>query len=215
MLDALLTFLSVFDNIIRMPCRPVLSVEHQQYVAERYIAGDIPPRELVAELKEKFGVLVKPSALRQWITRSGLAKRKAEVERKTCALASSARTTALAKARAGDPSKHIQEWAERTIGVTQRAFAMAEAAAKPRELASAVSALNTSTRLYRLLVGIDGPGSGGPGAANFNFNFISTVPKKDGWPIPMPGPEVNRDFVSSYPRTPLSGCLAPTDCLAR
>jgi hypothetical protein len=166
-----------------MSKRRLLFAEHRSFVVERYLA-DVPPRELVDELAEKFGVVVKPSALRQWITRSGLAKRRAELDRKTCSLVSRAKVNALAKTKASEPVKHIENWALRTVGVTERAIEMAEGATKPRELASAVAAMSTGIRLYRLLVGIDGPGSGGPKAANFNFNFAAIVPKRveDGLP---------------------------------
>ena len=155
----------------------LLTAEHRTFVAEKYLA-DTPPRELVEELKSKFGIVVQPSQLRQFISRSGLAKRKQVVDRKVVGLVSDAKVTAIAKARAALPGAHMAAWAEQTISVTDKAFSMAASSSKPRELASAVSAANTSVRLYRLMVGIDGPESGGPRAMKFNFNFANIQPTR-------------------------------------
>ena len=156
---------------------PILSPELKAYATERYLAGNVPPRELVTELSEKFGVTVRNSALRQWLTRSGLGKRKAALDRETCAIVSSAKVTAIAKTRAEEPRKLIERWASKTVTAADRAFDMVGAATRPRDLASAASAANTSIRLYRLLVGIEGPESR-PAGSTFNYNFASYVPTR-------------------------------------
>lgn len=151
----------------------LLAPEHQQYVKDRYLAGDVPPRELVRELAERFAVTVKPAALRQWLTRSGLGKRKAALDAKTCKLVSSATVTAIAKAKAAEPKKHLERWAEKTVAITDKAFGFAESAERPRDLCSAVAAASTSIRMFRILVGIDGPQQN---TKPFNYDFGNIKP---------------------------------------
>ncbi len=134
--------------------RQLLKPEHRAYVVERYLANT-PPRELAAELAEKFGVVVPSSKLRQMLTRSGVGKRRKEIDAKTCAIVSSAAVNRIAQARAAEPQKHLEAWADRTVGITDRALTMAESASKPRDLASAVNAASTSIRTFRACMGLD------------------------------------------------------------
>ena len=148
-----------------------LSAEHRTYLIEKYLAG-VSAFELAPELLRKFGVSVTAGQLRQFVSRSGLAARKQEVDAKVVGLVSNAKVNALAKARAALPAAHMADWAEKSVTVTAKAFHMCEEASRPRELASAVSAANTAVRMYRLLAGIDGTESG-PRAMKFNFNFAN------------------------------------------
>lgn len=157
--------------------KPILPPELKTYAAERYLA-DVPPRDLVVELEKKFGVTVRAAALRQWLTRSGVCRRKAELDRKTCAIVSSAKVDALAKAKAAAPREHLERWADQTIKAADRAFELVGTAERPRDLASAASAASTSIRLYRLLAGLETPATRPPGTPVFDFNFMASKPVK-------------------------------------
>ena len=156
---------------------PLLSPELKAYVAQRYLA-DTPPRELAVELKQKFGVSLPSPVLRQWCTRNGLGKRKKELDARTCALVSSATVSKLATAKASDPRKHLERWATRTVGITDKAFDLAESSWKPRDFSSAVGSLANAIKTYRICAGIDtGPSTN---AVKFNFHFASEQPRKVG-----------------------------------
>src|SRR4051812_45799468 len=103
-----------------MARKPLLSPELATYVAERFVSGDVPARELVIELKSKFGADVKPEALRQFISRRGLARRKREVDKKVCTLVSAATGTAIAKAKAAGPAQHLERWATKTVTLSDK-----------------------------------------------------------------------------------------------
>lgn len=157
-----------------MPRSP-LSPELKAYVAQRYLA-DTPPRDLVVELQTNFGVDIRPSALRQMITRSGLAKRRVELEKKTCALVSSSTVDRLARARAAEPKAVLSGWADRSAAAADKAFDFVDAATRPRDLASAAAAAAASVKMFRLCLGLDVPDSGTRPV--FNFNFASEIPRK-------------------------------------
>jgi hypothetical protein len=157
------------------PQPPLLTPALKAYAAERYLA-DVPPRELVLELKAKFGVDVRPSALRQWLTRSGLGVRRRQIDARTCTLVSSARVEALAKTKAAAPRIHLARWAEATVTLADKALEMASESTKPRDLASSTSAASAAIRLFRLCAGIDGPESGPASRIHFNYNFSNIVP---------------------------------------
>jgi hypothetical protein len=157
--------------------RQLLPPPLKSYVSERYLA-DARPAEIARELNEKFGHTITPAQLRQTISRSGLPARKQQLDAKVCGLVSSAKVTALAKVQAAAPAAEMAKIAERTLGLANKAVAMAEEATRPRELASATAALGTTIKLYRLMVGIDGAGSGGPRAATFNFGFAGITPTR-------------------------------------
>jgi hypothetical protein len=154
---------------------PLMTPALKAFAAERYLA-DVPPRDLVQELKAKFGVDVKPAALRQWLTRSGLGVRRRALDTKTCALVSSAKLEALAKTKAAAPRLHLARWAETTVTVADKALEMAAESTKPRDLASATSAASAAIRLFRLCAGLDGPESGPASRIQFNYNFSNIVP---------------------------------------
>ena len=152
---------------------PLLPVEIQAYCADRYLAGNVPPRELVEELKQKFGISVTTAQLRQWLTRSGLGARKKDLDAKTCKLVSSAKITSLAKAKAKKPAEQIEEWTEKVVVVADKALDMAVQSTKTRDLAAATSAASSAIRLFRAMQGLDSAGSGCP---VFNFNFANESP---------------------------------------
>lgn len=153
---------------------PLLSPALKAYVAQRYLA-DTPPRELATELREKFGVSLSSAVLRQWCTRNGLGKRKKELDAKTCAIVSSAAISKLATAKAADPRKHLERWADRSISITDKAFDLAEASIKPRDFSSAVGAMSTAIKTFRICSGIDKPGDP---RVTWNFNLADYRPTK-------------------------------------
>jgi hypothetical protein len=140
----------------------------KQYAIARYLAS-VPPRDLVTEIKSKFGVDVKVGPLRQWLTRSGLAARKRQVEARVCALVSSAGVETIAKASAAAPRSHLARWAASTVTIADKALVMAGEATKPRDLASSTAAASSAIKLFRICAGIDGPVQ--RVASTFNFDF--------------------------------------------
>lgn len=144
------------------------------YAVDRYL-GNTPPRELVVELKEKFGVVLTAAQIRQKLTRSGVGRKKKEIDQRACSLVSSARVAALAKLHAASPSAQLSKWAERAVAGADRAFAMVEAATKPRDLASAAAAAKSLVSTFRLTSGIENSTTRPPGTPTFNFNFSNEL----------------------------------------
>lgn len=138
----------------------LLSPELKTFVAQRYIAAGVQPKELVAELKRDFGIDRTAAQLRQFISRSGLAERKREVDAKTCALVSSAQATIIAKQRAALPAANLERWAEQAVSVADAAFEAASRSGRVRDLASATSAASTAIRMYHTCAGLT-PGTSG------------------------------------------------------
>src|SRR5437868_2418605 len=93
---------------------PLFPAEIREFVAQKYLA-DVPPRELVAELRDRFNREVSAAQLRQFLSRSGLTERKRQVDRKTCALVSSASANGIARTKAAEPKQILERWAEKAV----------------------------------------------------------------------------------------------------
>jgi len=146
------------------------------YIAERYVSFDVAPRDLVVELKQKFGLSIRPSALRQHLTRTGLGIRRKQVDAKVSTLVSSASVSQIARVKSSEPRAQLAKWVNSTVTIADKAIDMALASTKPRDLASATSAATSAIKLFRICAGIDGPSSVDPHRPHFNFNFSNVMP---------------------------------------
>jgi hypothetical protein len=167
-------------GIVANMAAPLLPPELKTFVAQRYLAAGRTPSELVVELKADFGVAITSAQLRQFLSRSGLSARKAEVDKKTCSLVSAAAASRIAKTRAADPVAQLEKWGDRAVAAADAAFAAAEQSGRPRDLASAISAAATAVRMYQACRGLD---AAPRGPSTFNYSFASLViPRADAAP---------------------------------
>ena len=167
---------------------PLLNSAMKAYIAERYVSFDVAPRDLVVELKKKFGLSIRPSALRQHLTRTGLGIRRKQVDAKVSTLVSSASVSQIAKMKSSEPRAQLAKWVSSTVTIADKAIDMALASTRPRDLASSTSAASSAIKLFRMCAGLDGPDP--KLAGTFNFNFSNIVPGFPGQPQPAPAVEV-------------------------
>lgn len=158
--------------------------EIRELISQLYLS-DSAPRDIVVQLRERFGREVTAAQLRQFISRSGLSERRRQLDRKVCSLVSSAKVEAIAKVKSAEPQKVMAEWTTKVTELADKTLNSALSAERPRDLASLTSAMNTSIRVYRLLVDIDSPGSPGSPKISFNYNFSNVAMPRAGTPVPV------------------------------
>lgn len=136
-------------------------------VAEMYLNGGLPPREILQRLSTEHGTVVTSDALRSHLVRSGLTARRKQIDAELSVQFSPEK---VALARQEKAQACFERWAEQSEIVGDKAMAAAVDAKTLRDLAVATATANQAVRLHQLVTGSNGPSAAG---VRINVNFAN------------------------------------------
>jgi hypothetical protein len=153
-----------------MPAHPIFSEAHREFVHQAYMRQMLQPAAITTALNDRFGTNFKLVQVQRLINSKWSKRRKVVVQR-VRAVVEKKTDSQLVKEHANKNAAAMERFAKKTETLADKALDMANNAGDARSMAAAAAAAKSAITMFRLTSGIDGVGTGGPRAAQFNFNF--------------------------------------------